>query len=292
VLQRRPQPLPNIEGARRHIAARAGESIALEADDPIFAKIAMQKTWLGRLLVFFYRPPSVRLLVKTTGGREMEYRLVPEMAASGFLLSPRIDNIGSYLALALGATEAIELERVESIRIMLSAWGQLAYSSDLGFELITVDTAELQRAGKTSGLQREVERFANFLRMMINSGAEPSLSFAISQEGIFAHAPARLRLEVPAGRHRLTLGFGIRDGAWKEGRTDGVCFRVSTAGKATGTNTLFERCLRPRTEPGDRGRQAATVDLDHVRDGPLWFETLCINTCSWDWSYWSQIEID
>jgi hypothetical protein len=127
--------------------------------------------------------------------------------------------------------------------------------------------------------------------MMINSGAEPSLSFAISQEGIFAHAPARLRLEVPAGRHRLTLEFGIRDGAWKEGRTDGVCFRVSRAVDPL-DSMLFERCLRPLTEPGDRGYQAATVDLDLPRGGSFWVETLCMGSCFWDWSYWSRIEID
>jgi hypothetical protein len=50
----------------------------------------------------FYRPPEVTMTVQLRSGSELSYRLIPAMAASGFLLSPRVASIRNYLAVALG----------------------------------------------------------------------------------------------------------------------------------------------------------------------------------------------
>ena len=102
-------------------------------------------------------------------------------------------------------------------------------------------------------------------------------------EGIFAPAPASIS-GLAAGAGVLVLEFGIRDGAWAYGNTNGVCFSVLADG-----HSLFQRCLDPVGKPEDRGRQAAVVELSPDVD-TVKLQTACADDCNRDWSYWSRAE--
>jgi hypothetical protein len=138
LLHRRAQPLSGLLGASRRVHARVGEEISIADTGPLFAKIVIKKTWLGRLLNLLYRPPEVMMLVKCSDKREAQYRLVPQMAESGFVLSPLVNNIRTYVALAYGFEKALEPNWVESIRIVWDRVGRLAYVSEVEIELIPV----------------------------------------------------------------------------------------------------------------------------------------------------------
>ena len=97
-------------------------------------------------------------------------------------------------------------------------------------------------------------------------------------------APAALAVPV-AGARRLRLGFGIADGAWTEGATQGVCFAVKASSNAA---PLWRRCLDPKTVVADRGPQAAEVDLPPGL-ATVTAETTCRASCDWGWSYWNDI---
>jgi hypothetical protein len=291
-LQRRPRSLAGSNTSIYHVEARLGEPISIQTGRPVFTKIRMQSTWIGRMLRLLYRSPTVTMIIKTKANAEFEYRLIPEMAASGFLLSPRINSVRSYLALALGNMDAIEFEEIQNFEISLRGLGKWAFSDKVEVELIAMDTEELRRAGEANELRGKTEDQATLVRAMMNSGIKPSSAIQITNDGLFAHPPSRLPLDVPQGAQRLTIGFGIRDGAWQEGRTDGVCFRIGDSDHASNGNMLFERCLRPVTDTNDRGNQTATIDVTASGGKRLWFETTCLINCSWDWSYWSRIKFD
>ena len=61
------------------------------------------------------------------------------------------------------------------------------------------------------------------------------------------------------GLHRLTLAYGVDDGAWREARTAGVCFAIYTA-DGLGT-ALWRSCLDPLDRSEDRGSHAMSLDL-------------------------------
>jgi hypothetical protein len=152
LLHRRSQPLSDLTGKVRHVDARPGQIIAVEDEGAVFVKIALRRTWIGRIFDLLYRPPTAMLNIKTRAGPELQYRLIPEMAASGFLLSPRIDNVKTFLALSLGFPEAIEPEKVETISVNASDWGRRAYSDNIDIEFITINTGELRRGGHSPEL--------------------------------------------------------------------------------------------------------------------------------------------
>jgi hypothetical protein len=90
----------------------------------------------------------------------------------------------------------------------------------------------------------------------------------------------------------LLLRFGIYDGAWTTGATDGVLFKVSVVASANRTLPIWERRLTPKTVPTDRGEQNAAIALADLPPGDLILETEPGATPNWEWSYWSRIAFE
>jgi hypothetical protein len=91
---------------------------------------------------------------------------------------------------------------------------------------------------------------------------------------------------------RLRIGFGLLDGAWRNGgRTDGVLFRISVR-SADRSAVVWSRFLDPVRNPEDRGTQQGAVELEGRHATALVFETLPGANGLWDWSYWSRAEVE
>jgi hypothetical protein len=80
------------------------EPVALPSasNGPIWIKLKIDKTPLGSLIAALYKPPDLTLTITLRNGRRFNFRLVPGMARSGFLLSPFINDNASFLALTTG----------------------------------------------------------------------------------------------------------------------------------------------------------------------------------------------
>jgi hypothetical protein len=74
----------------RTVRARLGQSIAVPtlADGPVWVSMDVHRTVLGRLEELALRPAVLFLDARLAGGQTVEHRLVPGVAADGFLLSP------------------------------------------------------------------------------------------------------------------------------------------------------------------------------------------------------------
>ncbi|HXI71188.1 MAG TPA: hypothetical protein VNN22_12600 [Verrucomicrobiae bacterium] len=100
-------------------SAHFGESVAVPAatNGSIWVEMDVDKTSLGTLASTIYKPPQLMLAVSLKDARELRFSLVPGMARSGFLLSPLIENIRSFAALAAGKWQSLTNLEITSMTI-------------------------------------------------------------------------------------------------------------------------------------------------------------------------------
>lgn len=70
---------------------------------PLFLKLDIAETPLGRLADLVFKPPLVHLVVRYADGSSETYRLIPGMIHDGMVVSPTIRTIDDYDRLAHGA---------------------------------------------------------------------------------------------------------------------------------------------------------------------------------------------
>jgi hypothetical protein len=84
---------------------------------PVWVQIATEKTVVGQLATTLFKLPSISMIVTLATGEERRYRLIPSMAAAGFLLSPVIESAEDFAQLFEGATQFPAGSRIVSIRL-------------------------------------------------------------------------------------------------------------------------------------------------------------------------------
>ena len=110
-----------------------------------------------------------------------------------------------------------------------------------------------------------------------------------AKDGWVAHAPMKIEVKLADTLERLSVGFGIVDGAWQSGATDEVEFRIIARAFNGQEQVIFSRRLEPVSNPKDRGVQQASIDLSTIDAHEVILETLPGATPQWDWSYWSEL---
>ena len=103
----------------KEVPIRFGERINLPATEgPIWAEIKIDKTLLGTLACWFYKPPELDLTVFLRGDQRVTYNLIPGMTSDGFLLSPLIKDNAGFMTFALGGEKGDLKDReVASLKI-------------------------------------------------------------------------------------------------------------------------------------------------------------------------------
>jgi hypothetical protein len=127
------------------------------------------------------------------------------------------------------------------------------------------------------------------------------MEYQVSPDGqliFLSHAEARIVAPLPAGAKKLSVSYGILDGAWQEaskeaaGRVvDGVEFRILAINSDGSEKVLFSRWLDPHVNVSDRGVKKTEIDLASIKAEKIVLETLQGNNSNWDWSYWSEARI-
>ncbi len=282
VLKKRATPIDNIEGVPTEVEAKIGEHIPVpDHDGVVMLSVRMQPTILGRLLNLLYRPPHAELLVAYEDGQENSYRLIPAMAAEGFVISPLISTTSDYVMASSGYSREANLRNARSIRIDVTAPWWLGYQRKIKVAFTPLNNAALKNAEAGPIVSRKLQEIKH-LELLVANNPLNGLTLTRVPEGILAHAPAILRIPVHP-RSQLNLAFGIRSGAWKDGgESDGACFLVKE-----GEKTILERCLNPKEVEADRGEQNVSLDVP-AGVSELTLETSCRVNCAWDWTYWSK----
>lgn len=83
---------------------------------PIFAEIEITPTLWGRLASLFFKPSQLQAIIECNNGSQRQYRIVANMAKSGFLLSPLIEDTAEF-GLLFSTNQILENKKVKSISI-------------------------------------------------------------------------------------------------------------------------------------------------------------------------------
>jgi hypothetical protein len=146
VLRKRPQSLPDLLKEPIVRQAMLGEMVVVPAASaPMFVKIDVKYSLLGRVAELLFKPPNVTLRATYGGGSTEEYRLIPTIAREGSLLVPTIRSPLEFLQL-YGAV-AGNSPRPIAFGIEVAGRGTWAYQSDITISFAEIDTDILKAGG-------------------------------------------------------------------------------------------------------------------------------------------------
>ncbi len=91
---------------------------------PIWAKIDMRPSLLGRLALTAYKLPRVFIDLKLADGRVVRRRYIPEMGRAGFVLSPYVGSTTDFLMMAAGSYRDRAVRQIKLDAPNLGLWAQ------------------------------------------------------------------------------------------------------------------------------------------------------------------------
>lgn len=264
---------------------RFGESIPLSGTAPLFLKVKINKTIIGRLANVLFRPSLVHIRVTLADGSTVIHRIIPGMAEVGFIVSPYIASSTDYAALSLG--QLPKSKRVVGVSFASGRLGRLMYAEKIALELREVRIPALDHITSASP---ETRQFVDEHVYMMRLASSPGIRTV--PQGLLAHAPKAVDIAVDKPASRVIVGFGLVDQAWdRPDGTDGVCFNLSHVSGGSAT-ALLQRCLDPMKNESDRGEQVTELPAALKPGDVLRLETSCNNDCRYDWSYWSRLSLE
>lgn len=285
VLKKRETPIPDVLKQPIETSADFGHEISFPATDQAWmVSIDIRPTLLGRLVDLVYRPPMTQVTINYINGTSQTYRIIPGMTGDGMLISPEVRTSNEYLMVSTGHLEYPALKYAKSFVVETGLRAGTFYHENIGIKFSAINHEAIRAFESNDFTRSMIGRTERVIRILENNSMQPPM-IDIASEGIFAHAPATLRLPVTAGG-TATFFFGLREGSWSgETGTNGVCFAIRAS-----SGNLAERCLDPVNAPSDRGEQKLSVVIpDGVAEVLL--ETTCRQTCDFDWSYWGGVEL-
>jgi hypothetical protein len=256
---------------------------AVADDELLLTRIKVRPNWRGSVRAALYKLPPVFIEPADRSGLALgKRRIVPAMAASPFLLSPLLETPGDFIDLyEAGAGRPVG-------QFLLTTPNDFPFIPLIDVEFLAVPRPALTPAAL--GAVRARLRFP-FANVEPESITPP---FRLSLLVRYLHAPAEAVWPLTGQEREFRFHFGIDAEAYERGTTNGVDFIVELRGPSGGVRPIFQRSLRPRQDPADRGDQAAHVVLPVfapgsrlvLRTGPGEF-----NDNSWDWAWVNRITL-
>jgi hypothetical protein len=266
------------------------EEVAIEdpGPRPLILSLNVQYASAGKIERFLYKSTPLFLRIRTVAGQTYSFRFIPDMARTGFLLNPLL--LTQYDVLQFYGSGSGN--QVVSFCIETGPNDPRRYRSDISMKLET--RSDLASEMDPREIQPLLYPFFRQYPREIKSSCAVQQTQCEGKEVLLVPADGALRFNVPEGARGIRGQFGILPGAYQEGQTDGVLFRVEYTAENGPAQVLFERHLDPLENPGDRGIQSLTVPLPTSRKGTVQFITTNLpgkNTW-WDWSFWTGIEME
>jgi hypothetical protein len=93
-----------------------GEEVSVpEANDPLFARVEITPTLLGKIWGALFKPPQLYISMRLRDGRVTKYRVISNMMKTDFLITPLVKNTEEFVLLAAGGDKYLASNEVESI---------------------------------------------------------------------------------------------------------------------------------------------------------------------------------
>jgi hypothetical protein len=318
LLKRAAAPRPWRLEPLADLPLRFGETLPLagmtntSGASALWATLDINKTLLGAIASALYKPPTLWLSVFTRDGACVRYRVAPGMAASGFVLSPVVQNPKGFAELARGGgLPDLADKRVEAVALTAEtgSGSTACYASPMRLRLYRLEYPS-QDLDKVAGF-RELKNLwnASARAHSLYGDYPPAWTYLRECGSVLRVAPnSGIEVSLQSKPKRLKLGFGITAPAHPSALRNpasalgtlrnqnsalrpSIAFRVSTVGPQGELVPVWSQRLEPPAGGTGPARQQAVIDLGPVSASQLILETHPEGeqpvgvTC-----YWSAIE--
>jgi hypothetical protein len=268
--------------------ARLGEVITIGdlSEQNLWAHLVVEPTLLGRLRAFFYKPAELQLEVTDSTGRVQNFRLLREMAASGFLLNPVLRDQFDWIRFI----NRLPCARVVALKVKTAPGDSGYYQENITCQLDTLPAPPLRRNDQDESLLATAGGFRN-LPMSLAADAPLGPATTGGEQAILIHAPSEMVFNVGPGATSFRARYGIADAAYKGAAHTAGAHVVVEWQTAAGSRTLFERKLDPLNQVADRGLHTLELDLHGLGAGILVIKNTVEVTNAWAWTTWRDLEI-
>ena len=291
LLERSTQPRQyDLESLDRQSVALGEWYEVPDNSEPVWAELKLEPNLWGKLAAAALRLPDLFLEIETADGIQIEYRAIPDLLDTGFLISPVLSTRWDFLALAATDWEQrLVTQKATKFRIVDGGINSWLYPATYQVALSQLQFNR-QDLGSIGGWQEWNQK----ITPVTIEGTLQRIAFNPQKSVWLAHAPAKTSIKLKGNEQKLSFEFGILDEAVEEALQknvgDGVEFRIIA--EQNEPQVLFSRQLQPMENARDRGIQKASIDLSQVDTNQLILETVSGKDSQWDWSYWSELQAE
>lgn len=290
LLRRKPVQPSSIDQPRELLTAltvKMGETVTLpeRRDGALWLRARFVPTLRGRWRGAVGQPVKLRIMVTTDAGEERAFRLIPDIAAEGFIVQPLLDEQHDLNSLLRGRG----VRWIRSFRFEPASAAR--HWSEVEVELFRLPELALTPIAPYEDL---VEGgFLDVAPEAIHSDTRVERLVEDGRRALQIHAPGELVLRHPAGGRRLTGWYGLRRAVTAPGRTgDGVEFVVRLKHADGRVEEVWRSWLDPFQREADRGPRPLDLELP-AGDYEVVLATTpgAAGDTSYDWSYWSEVRL-
>jgi hypothetical protein len=271
-----------------------GEQLTLPigSNNIVWAEIQIDRTLAGGLISTLFKPPELFLKTTLGHGKTRTHRIIPEMARTGFLLSPFIKDCTSFATLTSSNWPGELMEDALTAFSIVTTNGAMppgAYQNSIRVRLYQLDFPR-RNLDNVAGFSQVVELKEEIRRIKFLQHIK--LKYVPGVGSVLGGSPdSAILLEQPPEAQRIHLGFGISD---EPQSTNGITFRASGINERREGTLLWSRRLDPASTPDDRGKQEMTIDLANRAIAAVLLETIPdnANSTSTNSPYWFEMHFE
>lgn len=270
--------------------ATLGEPVLVEdlSSEPLWLRVDLRPSLLGKLRSFFYKPPQVTLTIQDVAGNPRSYLMPLPQGRTGFILSPIIEDTVDYMHFATNRLE----KSVRAFSLSVAPADAIYFS-----RTARVEISVLPRANSASKYFANInEKLFHMFRsfpVAFDSATGFSEAKLDGKDVAIMHAPSQMVFDVPLGATSLSGRFGMLEGTYTEGgKTNGAVFSIYWTNGSDRID-LYQKFLNPLARFSDRGLQEFSVKLKGISGGKIYLEVDPgpYKDHAWDWTGWTDIEI-
>ena len=258
------------------------------ANRPLWLRVDLPPSLLGRIRGFFYRPPPVKLKIQTTRGETSEYLMPLPQGRTGFIVSPLIEDFVDYLRFA----SAAPAKRAAQVSVQIAPGDEIYFARAARYELSSLPPADSTRSYIPNDTSKTFPMFQDY-PIAFEAAAAVSADSISGKSVAVLHAPSQMVFEMPNRARTISGQFGFIEGAYTgSGHSNGAEFVIYWK-DGTRRIDLFQRFLNPGAVEADRGLQTFSVDLANLSGGRIYLEIKAgpYGDNAWDWTGWTNIKL-
>ena len=259
------------------------------AKQSLWLKIDLRPSLLGSLRAFLYKAPQVKITIVDINGAKRSFLMPLPMGRTGFIINPLVDDPVSYMEFAASRSKRL----VKSVSLEIAPEHRKYFANDATYEVSAMIPPTSGEKYFSSAFERMFYMFKSY---PITYDAQNPFSSGVIQGRDVAvmHAPSVMTFNVPKGATKVSGRFGFLPGAYTNGgRTNGAEFVVywSDGGDRI---ELFHKFCDPLNVDQDHGLQYFEASLKGLSGGRLYLQVKPgpYNDYAWDWTGWTDIEIE